>query len=152
MMFVKEFSRIVCVSLFSYQGFLSRDSFIRLPHLSTSVNNFFQVFLMFFSISDEVSCGFCRLLWRPDYFTMYSVICQQVFLFFWNYFKFSFFQKQFVFDSSVRISQADISVNHFFIKKTFQCTNRLKGFKKGFLSFYNQIFPRREFKDFTCFP
>ena len=48
MMFVKEFSRIVCVSLFSYQGFLSRDSFIRLPHLSTSVNNFFQVFLMFF--------------------------------------------------------------------------------------------------------
>ena len=45
----KEFSRIVCVSLFSYQGFCLRDSFYNLSHLQDFVNNFFQVFSTFLS-------------------------------------------------------------------------------------------------------
>ena len=48
---VKKFSRIVCVSLFSYQGFplvcFSDSSFI-LSHLFLFVKNFFQVFSNFF--------------------------------------------------------------------------------------------------------
>ena len=40
----KEFSRIVCVSLFSYQGCLSCDSFFTLSHLFFFVKHFFKVF------------------------------------------------------------------------------------------------------------
>ena len=43
----KEFSRIVCVSLFSYQGSLSLDSSFTLSHLFFFVKHFFQVFLTF---------------------------------------------------------------------------------------------------------
>ena len=50
---VKKFSRIVCVSLFSYQGFslvcFSDSSFI-LSHLFLFVKNFFQVFSNFFEL------------------------------------------------------------------------------------------------------
>ena len=54
MMILKEFSRIVCVSLFSYQGsfvLLSCDSSSRLSHSSTLVKYFFhflsEAFMMF---------------------------------------------------------------------------------------------------------
>ena len=49
---VKKFSRIVCVSLFSYQGFsfcLSDSSFI-LSHLFLFVKYFFQVFSNIFEL------------------------------------------------------------------------------------------------------
>ena len=45
---VKKFSRIVCVSLFSYQGCLSYDSLFTLSHLFFFVKNFFQVFFKVF--------------------------------------------------------------------------------------------------------
>ena len=45
----KEFSRIVCVSLFSYQGYLSCDSSFTLSHSTELVKNFFQVFQVFFN-------------------------------------------------------------------------------------------------------
>ena len=51
---IKKFSRIVCVSLFSYQGCslsVLCDSLFILPHLFSFVKNFFQVFLKLF---DEV--------------------------------------------------------------------------------------------------
>ena len=54
MMILKEFSRIVCVSLFSYQGsfvLLSCDSSSRLSHSSALVKYFFhflsEAFMMF---------------------------------------------------------------------------------------------------------
>ena len=48
MMILKEFSRIVCVSLFSYQGSLLvclSDSLFTLPHLIDCVKYFFEVFI-----------------------------------------------------------------------------------------------------------
>ena len=48
MMILKEFSRIVCVSLFSYQGSLFvclSDSLFTLPHLIDCVKYFFEVFI-----------------------------------------------------------------------------------------------------------
>ena len=50
MMILKEFSRIVCVSLFSYQGSLLiclSDSLFTLPHLIDCVKYFFEVFYFF---------------------------------------------------------------------------------------------------------
>ena len=50
MMILKEFSRIVCVSLFSYQGSLLvclSDSLFILPHLIDCVKYFFEVFYFF---------------------------------------------------------------------------------------------------------
>ena len=50
MMILKEFSRIVCVSLFSYQGSLLvrlTDSLFTLPHLTDCVKYFFEVFYFF---------------------------------------------------------------------------------------------------------
>ena len=51
MLMCKEFSRIVCVSLFSYQGCslsVLCDSLFILPHLFSFVKNFFQVFFKVF--------------------------------------------------------------------------------------------------------
>ena len=48
MLILKEFSRIVCVSLFSYQGSLLvclSDSLFTLPHLTDCVKYFFEVFI-----------------------------------------------------------------------------------------------------------
>ena len=50
MMILKEFSRIVCVSLFSYQGSLLvclSDSLFTLAHLIDCVKYFFEVFYFF---------------------------------------------------------------------------------------------------------
>ena len=50
MMILKEFSRIVCVSLFSYQGSLLvclSDSLFTLAHLIDRVKYFFEVFYFF---------------------------------------------------------------------------------------------------------
>ena len=46
----KEFSRIVCVSLFSYQGCLSCDSLFTLSHPLRFVKNFFKVFSKLFEL------------------------------------------------------------------------------------------------------
>ncbi len=51
MMILKEFSRIVCVSLFSYQGSLLvclSDSLFTLSHLIDCVKYFFEVFIFKF--------------------------------------------------------------------------------------------------------
>ena len=52
----KEFSRIVCVSLFSYQGSLSCDSSFNLPHLFRFVNYFFRFFSNFFVFQKSCKC------------------------------------------------------------------------------------------------
>ena len=46
MMILKEFSRIVCVSLFSYQGCLSCDSLFILSKCFSFVKNFFTTYLI----------------------------------------------------------------------------------------------------------
>ena len=46
----KEFSRIVCVSLFSYQGCLSCDSLFTLSHLSTVCQVLFSTFFELFEV------------------------------------------------------------------------------------------------------
>ena len=58
MMILKEFSRIVCVSLFSYQGSLFvclSDSFFTLSHSSVPVKYFFQVFSRYFDVCVSLS-------------------------------------------------------------------------------------------------
>ena len=50
MLMCKEFSRIVCVSLFSYQGCLSCDSLFTLSHLFFFVKHFFKFFSKFFGL------------------------------------------------------------------------------------------------------
>ena len=53
MMILKEFSRIVCVSLFSYQGSLFvclSDSSFTLSHSPAPVKYFFQVFSRYFDV------------------------------------------------------------------------------------------------------
>ena len=46
----KEFSRIVCVSLFSYQGHLSCDSLFTLSHLCTVCQVLFSTFFELFEV------------------------------------------------------------------------------------------------------
>ena len=55
MMILKEFSRIVCVSLFSYQGSLLHlcDSSFILSYSQLFVKNFFNFFKTFYSRSFE---------------------------------------------------------------------------------------------------
>ena len=59
----KEFSRIVCVSLFSYQGSLPFSNFCILTLHFRFVNNFFQVFLNLFSkyhrLADDLNTLSC---------------------------------------------------------------------------------------------
>ena len=83
----KEFSRIVCVSLFSYQGFCLATALLdyhTIQHLSTTFFKFFWGFSQPMPLVFVVSVS---SRWRPDYFIIYSVICQQLFLFFWNILK-----------------------------------------------------------------
>ena len=81
MMILKEFSRIVCVSLFSYQGCLSvislRQLFFTLSYLSDLVKHFFQKF--FRSSRSCIKLFVSVVLFkRLDYFIISSVICQQL--------------------------------------------------------------------------
>ena len=90
MMILKEFSRIVCVSLFSYQGSLFvclSDSSFTLSHSSAPVKYFFQVFF-------EVFWCLCVALRRLVYSITCSFICQQLFLFFSKLFKLFVQKKQ----------------------------------------------------------
>ena len=71
----KEFSRIVCVSLFSYQGRLSCDSFAILSCRFQFVKNFFQFFKTFFNI--------CSLQQLFEFIISLS-LCQELFSFFFR--------------------------------------------------------------------
>ena len=75
---IKKFSRIVCVSLFSYQGCsLSSlcDSLFTLSYLSKLVKNFFQKFLSFSRSYLKLFVSVV-LFKRLGYFTISSVDCQ----------------------------------------------------------------------------
>ena len=79
----KEFSRIVCVSLFSYQGRLSCDILFILSHLFHFVKNFFKFFQSFSNSSgfpDFFSdVRLSALFKRLDYFNTFVFSCQALF-------------------------------------------------------------------------
>ena len=85
MMILKEFSRIVCVSLFSYQGslfLLSFDSSFSLSQSFLFVKNFFKFFQNFFNDFFVIRCSSATRLLYHIHFWMSST-----FLNFLNFFK-----------------------------------------------------------------
>ena len=79
----KEFSRIVCVSLFSYQGCLSCDSSFILSLRFHLVKYFFQLFPKCFFRS--VLCCCFQQLWH---LIMSFAVCQHLFSFFETFLSF----------------------------------------------------------------
>ena len=108
---VKKFSRIVCVSLFSYQGFFV----LSLRQLVYFISSLFVCQVLFSSFFKHF---WVKILlsfrWRLGYFIISSVFCQLLFYFFWNMISLSFSQKQFVSNNSDRIASFLFSVNMFF--------------------------------------
>ena len=84
MLMCKEFSRIVCVSLFSYQGCPSCDSFFTLSHFFFFVKHFFKFFQSFSNSSGFRNCSsdlwLSALFKRLDYFNIFILSCQALFL------------------------------------------------------------------------
>ena len=106
---IKKFSRIVCVSLFSYQGCsLSCDSLFNLPHLSLFVNNFFQVFENFFPM--------CVVVLSPTAcipYHVFSILSRVIF----NFLKLSLVfcvSESIISDSQINLPQTHMAVNTFF--------------------------------------
>ena len=88
---LKKFSRIVCVSLFSYQCSLCRlsNSSYRLSHSFLFVKNFFKSFQNFFEVMHRSLKRLCYLI------TLIS-LCQQLFFVFSKLFKLLMQKKQFL--------------------------------------------------------
>ena len=79
MLICKEFSRIVCVSLFSYQGCLSCDSLFILTHSFSFVKNFFKFFqIIFFNMF--------AVHQQLVYFIIRIRVCQELFYLFLHFF------------------------------------------------------------------
>ena len=111
MMILKEFSRIVCVSLFSYQGSLFvclSDSSFTLSHSSVPVKYFFSSFFeAFFDVCVSLS---------GDLFTLSHVrfFVNNYFVFF-KTFQIVCSKESILCDSSVRIPLSTQTVNRFLI-------------------------------------
>ena len=122
MMILKEFSRIVCVSLFSYQGSLFvclSDSSFTLSHSSVPVKYFFQVFSRHFLMSVCRSQATCLL---------YHILTglSTTFFAFFKIFQIVYSEETILRDSSVRITLSNRAVNTFlkFFTKTSTCINK----------------------------
>ena len=80
---VKKFSRIVCVSLFSYQGFFV----LSLRQLVYFISSLFVCQVLFSSFFKHFWVKILLpLCWRLGYFIISSVFCQLWISFFWNSF------------------------------------------------------------------
>ena len=114
---VKEFS-FSCVSLFSYQGscrsFLSATAFILYQSCFLFVKNFFNFFLKFFVIF-ELFISLLLLFWQLIYIIIFSVICQQLFLFTDNIVKVLYFLCHLSATTLILYHSCTPSVNIFFI-------------------------------------
>ena len=111
MMILKEFSRIVCVSLFSYQGSLFvclSDSSFTLSHSSVPVKYFFQVFSRHFLMAVCRSQATCLL------YHMFVSLSTIIFVFF-KTFQIVCSKESILCDSSVRIPLSTQTVNRFLI-------------------------------------
>ena len=79
MMILKEFSRIVCVSLFSYQGSFVLFRSLATAHLVYHVRfRLSRTFLSFFKTFFELFCDFVAHQ-QLIYFITFTSECQQVF-------------------------------------------------------------------------
>ena len=99
MMILKEFSRIVCVSLFSYQGSLFvclSDSSFTLSHSPVPVKYFFQVFSRHFLMAVCRSQATCLL------YHMFVSLSTIIFVFF-KTFQIVYSEETIPCDSLVRI-------------------------------------------------
>ena len=108
-MILKEFSRIVCVSLFSYQGSLFvclSGSLFTLSHSSVPVKYFFQVFSRHFLMSVCRSQATCLL-----YHIFISL--STTFFAFFKTFQIVCSEETILRDSSVRITLSNRAVNTF---------------------------------------
>ena len=94
---IKKFSRIVCVSLFSYQGCFAVISSQQPVYFIISFKSCQALFQKFLRFSRSCLKLFVSvvLFKRLGYFIISSVICQQLIWIFWKLFYFSVFQKQF---------------------------------------------------------
>ena len=109
MMILKEFSRIVCVSLFSYQGSLFvclSDSSFTLSHSSVPVKYFFQVFSRHFLMSVCRSHATCLL------YHMFVSLSTTIFCFF-KTFQMNFCDSLLI-SNSFTLSHSLPNVNKFF--------------------------------------
>ena len=109
MMILKEFSRIVCVSLFSYQGSLFvylSDSSFTLSHSSVLVKYFFQVFSKHFLMSVYRSQATCLL------YHMFVSLSTIIFVFF-KTFQIVYSEETIPCDSLVRIPLSKRICQHF---------------------------------------
>ena len=113
---VKEFS-FSCVSLFSYQGscrsFLSATAFI-LYQSCFCLSRTFLTFLKFFVIF-ELFISLLLLFWQLIYIIIFSVICQQLFLFTDNIVKVLYFLCHLSATTLILYHSCTPSVNIFFI-------------------------------------
>ena len=109
MMILKEFSRIVCVSLFSYQGSLFvclSDSSFTLSHSSVPVKYFFQVFSRHFLMAVCRSQATCLL------YHMFVSLSTIIFVFF-KTFQMNFCDSLLI-SNSFTLSHSLPNVNKFF--------------------------------------
>ena len=109
MMILKEFSRIVCVSLFSYQGSLFvclSDSSFTLSHSPAPVKYFFKFFSRHFLMSVCRSQATCLL---------YHILTglSTTFFAFFKTFQIVYSEETILRDSSVRITLSNRAVNTF---------------------------------------
>ena len=109
-----EFSRIVCVSLFSYQGSCLLDSSFTLPLLPDPVKNFFSVFSGYFccfhSFPEVVMAPLCLSSRQLIYSIILSILCQQLFQFLQL---FKLYVHKMFFDGPIRIPLFHQAVNCF---------------------------------------
>ena len=100
---IKKFSRIVCVSLFSYQGCFAVISLRQLIYFIISLSPCQELFSKVFEIFSRYSKMFVSvvLFQRLIYFIISSVDCQQLFWIIWNLIYYSVFQEQFLATASL---------------------------------------------------
>ncbi len=152
----KEFSRIVCVSLFSYQGslFLSRW---QLVYFITSVFVCQELFSSFLKIKcKEFSRIVCVSLfsyqgslflsrWQLVYFITSVFVCQELFSSFFKLFLMLFFVNLCLADSLFTLPHFQVVVNNFFeFFKNFLlyhiCFRLSRTFFKFFQTFFDVVF------------
>ena len=107
MMILKEFSRIVCVSLFSYQGSL----FAVLRQLVYFITFIIACQVLFSSFFEVFWC-LCVALKRLVYSITCSFLCQQLFLFFSKLF--NDFCDSLLIRNSFNLSHSFLNVKYFF--------------------------------------
>ena len=139
---IKKFSRIVCVSLFSYQGCSAVISFRQPVYFIISFRSCQELFSKVFQIFKSCIKLFVSvvLFKRLDYFTISSVDCQQLIWIFWKFIYFSVFQKQFLATACLLYHRRKEKSSTFYKKVCVFCTSyRQTHFSKRTFLFPDQL-------------